>query len=94
MPEAVQLVVPEAVPVCLTPSVVYHTGFNGVHVRNVDLNCDFAGSLGNAVSIPYDQLPHWPASALFPVRWSAVASRQIPCLRRTSVALKVRYRPI
>src|ERR1700675_4276407 len=23
---------------------------------------DFAGSLGNAVSIPYDQLPHWPAS--------------------------------
>jgi purine-nucleoside phosphorylase len=23
---------------------------------------DFAGSLGNAVSIPYGQLPHWPAS--------------------------------
>ena len=23
---------------------------------------DFAGSLGSAVSIPYDQLPHWPAS--------------------------------
>jgi purine-nucleoside phosphorylase len=23
---------------------------------------DFAGSLGKAVSIPYDQLPHWPAS--------------------------------
>ena len=23
---------------------------------------DFAGSLGGAVSIPYDQLPHWPAS--------------------------------
>jgi purine-nucleoside phosphorylase len=23
---------------------------------------DFAGSLGNGVSMPYDQLPHWPAS--------------------------------
>jgi len=23
---------------------------------------DFAGSLGDAVSMPYDQLPHWPAS--------------------------------
>lgn len=23
---------------------------------------DFAGSLGDAVSVPYDQLPHWPAS--------------------------------
>src|SRR5688500_1323989 len=23
---------------------------------------DFAGSLGNAVSMPYDTLPHWPVS--------------------------------
>ena len=36
---------PGAVPISLTPSVVYHTGFNGIHVRNADLNSDYAGSL-------------------------------------------------
>jgi len=36
---------PTSVAIAVTPSVVYHTGFNGVHVRNADLNCDYAGSL-------------------------------------------------
>jgi hypothetical protein len=33
-----------AVSVSLTPSAVYHTGFNGLHVRNLDLNCDYGSS--------------------------------------------------
>ena len=36
---------PGAAPIALTPSAVYHTGFNGVHVRNADLNTDYAGPL-------------------------------------------------
>lgn len=34
---------PGAVGVCVTPSVVYHTGRNGLHVRGADLNCDYGG---------------------------------------------------
>jgi glycosyltransferase involved in cell wall biosynthesis len=30
-----------AVAICVTPSVVYHAGHNGVNVRNTDVNCDF-----------------------------------------------------
>jgi hypothetical protein len=33
-----------AVAVATAPSVVYHTGRNGLHVRGADLNCEFAGS--------------------------------------------------
>jgi hypothetical protein len=32
---------PCAVAVCVTPSVVYHTGRNGLHVREADLNCEY-----------------------------------------------------
>jgi hypothetical protein len=34
---------PGAVAVSVQPSVVYHTGLNGLHVRNVDVNLDYAG---------------------------------------------------
>ncbi len=36
---------PGAVALCVTPSVAYHTGRNGLHVRDADLNCEYAGSL-------------------------------------------------
>jgi hypothetical protein len=32
---------PGAVPVAVSPSAAYHTGLNGLHVRNVDLNCEY-----------------------------------------------------
>ena len=38
-----------AVAISLTPSVAYHAGFNGVHVRNADLNCEYGGSLDDVV---------------------------------------------
>jgi hypothetical protein len=38
---------PGAVAVSVTPSVVYHTGQNGLHVRNVDLNCEYGGDTNN-----------------------------------------------
>jgi glycosyltransferase involved in cell wall biosynthesis len=34
---------PGAVAVCVTPSVAYHTGRNGLHVRDADLNCEYGG---------------------------------------------------
>jgi hypothetical protein len=36
---------PGAVAICVTPSVAYHTGRSGLHVRGEDVNTDFAGSL-------------------------------------------------
>jgi hypothetical protein len=35
---------PGAVAISVYPSVVYHAGFNGMHVRNRDLNCEYEGS--------------------------------------------------
>jgi glycosyltransferase involved in cell wall biosynthesis len=35
---------PAAAAVSVTPSAVYHTGFNGLHVRNLDLNCEYGGN--------------------------------------------------
>jgi hypothetical protein len=40
---------PGAVALAVTPSVVYHTGLNGLHVRNADLNCEYEGSLQDIV---------------------------------------------
>jgi hypothetical protein len=36
---------PGAVAICVTPSVAYHAGRSGLHVRGEDVNTDFAGSL-------------------------------------------------
>jgi hypothetical protein len=40
---------PGAVAVTVSPSVVYHTGKNGVHVRDTDLNCEYAGPMHGIV---------------------------------------------
>lgn len=40
---------PHARTVTVTPSVAYHAGFNGLHVRNLDLNCDYEGRLDDVV---------------------------------------------
>jgi hypothetical protein len=40
---------PGAVAVSVAPSVVYHTGLNGLHVRNRDLNCEYPGDLSSVV---------------------------------------------
>jgi glycosyltransferase involved in cell wall biosynthesis len=38
---------PGAVAICVSPSVVYHAGHNGVTVRNRDLNCDWERLVGS-----------------------------------------------
>jgi len=38
---------PGAVAVSVAPSVVYHTGLNGLHVRNRDLNCEYLGDVSS-----------------------------------------------
>jgi hypothetical protein len=40
---------PGAVAVSVTPSVVYHTGLNGLHVRNRDLNCEYPGDVSSVI---------------------------------------------
>lgn len=40
---------PRAVAVAVTPSVVYHTGRNGLHVRDHDLNCEYGGATAGIV---------------------------------------------
>jgi hypothetical protein len=31
----------------VAPSVVYHTGLNGLHVRDLDLNCEYPGDVSS-----------------------------------------------
>ena len=38
---------PGAVAVSVAPSVVYHTGLNGLHVRDRDLNCEYPGDVSS-----------------------------------------------
>ena len=38
---------PGAVPICVIPSAVFHTGRNGLNVRDTDVNCDYAGDTAN-----------------------------------------------
>jgi hypothetical protein len=38
---------PGAVAVSVAPSVVYHTGLNGLHVRDLDLNCEYPGDVSS-----------------------------------------------
>jgi hypothetical protein len=38
---------PGAVAVSVAPSVVYHTGLNGLHVRGRDLNCEYPGDVSS-----------------------------------------------
>lgn len=40
---------PGAVAVSVAPSVVYHTGLNGLHVRNRDLNCEYQGDVSSVI---------------------------------------------
>jgi hypothetical protein len=40
---------PGAVAVSVAPSVVYHTGLNGLHVRNRDLNCEYSGDVSSVI---------------------------------------------
>jgi hypothetical protein len=38
---------PGAVAVSVAPSVVYHTGLNGLHVRDRNLNCEYPGDVSS-----------------------------------------------
>jgi hypothetical protein len=38
---------PGAVAVSVAPSVAYHTGLHGLHVRGRDLNCEYAGDVSS-----------------------------------------------
>jgi hypothetical protein len=38
-----------AVAVSVAPSVVYHTGLNGLHVRDRDLNCEYLGDVSSVI---------------------------------------------
>jgi glycosyltransferase involved in cell wall biosynthesis len=40
---------PGAVAISVFPSAVYHAGFNGMHVRNSDLNCDYDGPTASII---------------------------------------------
>jgi hypothetical protein len=40
---------PGAVAVSVAPSVVYHTGLNGLHVRDRDLNCEYPGDVSSVI---------------------------------------------
>src|SRR6476619_1259665 len=51
---------------------------------------DFANSLGDAVTLPYDQLPHWPASNVIGHEGKLVVGRVAKARGRTIAALAVR----
>jgi hypothetical protein len=38
---------PGAVAVSVAPSVAYHTGLYGLHVRGWDLNCEYPGDISS-----------------------------------------------
>jgi len=40
---------PGAVALSVAPSVVYHTGLNGLHVRDRDLNCEYSGDVSSVI---------------------------------------------
>jgi hypothetical protein len=47
---------PGGVAISVAPSVVYHTGLNGLHVRDRDLNCEYPGDVGS-VTVQCPRVP-------------------------------------